>query len=124
MKTKTFNPPTLIQDGVVLGGQAAETTYHNFYSEGNKIRPEELENHGYRLTARHIVIGGYKVFELLPMDSAHGASSSFLAPSHRSSGVIIPRKFTEHKAAVSPLTPRARYAGIGKRKAQMSGVGE
>lgn len=124
MKSTPFNPPTLIQDGISLAGDQAMATYHHYYSHGEKIRPEELENYGYRLTVRHIIIGGYKVFELLPIGSAYSASNSFIAPNHRMSGVIIPRKFTEHKAAVSPLTPRARYAGIGSRKTRANGLGE
>lgn len=124
MKMNHFIPPTLIQDGIALGDNQAVAMYHHYFTNGEKIRPEELGSYGYRLTARHIIIGEYKVFELLPIGSAYSASSSFIAPNHRASGVIIPRKFTEHKAAVSPLTPRARYAGVGSRGSRAGRIRE
>ena len=123
MKNNHFKQPALIQDGIALESDQAGAMYHRYYNDGEKIRPEELETYGYRLTARHINIGLYKVFELLPIGSAYSASYSFLAPNHRVSGVIITRKFTEHKAAVSPLTPRARYAGIGSQATRVNGLG-
>ena len=120
-----LNRPALIQDGISLAGEQALAMYHRYYMEGEKIRPEDLDQFGYRLTARHITIGReYRIFELLPVRSAYGASYSFLSPGHRDSGVIIPRSFNEHKAAVSPLTPRARYAGVGSRKTRATGLSE
>jgi hypothetical protein len=70
-----------------------------FFEIGQKIKPLHLDRFGYRLTARYVIAGGnYKIFELLPLDSAHAAEVSFLTDDIRLHGVIIPDSFQEHKA--------------------------
>ena len=121
MKTTQLNTPPPVPDGTAPEGNQAVAIYQDYHSRGEKIRPEDLERFGYRLTARHIVIsGGYKLYELLSVNSSNNATQSFLAPSHRLPGVIIPMTFNEHKAAASPLTARARHAasGIGNRRSR------
>jgi len=83
--------------------------YDHYYQHGRKIRPEELEDLGYRLTARHLVINiELKLFELLQINSSKNAKYCFLAPGHRLSGVIVANAFHEHKALLRSLTKRLR----------------
>lgn len=73
--------------------------YNHYYQQGRKIRLEDLEDLGYRLTARHLVINiELKLFELLQINSSKNVKCCFLAPGHRLSGVIICNAFHEHKA--------------------------
>jgi hypothetical protein len=111
MKITHFNPSFPTEEGIAQGSDQSIAIYHEYYLHGERIRPMELEDIGYRLTGRHVVIGDkYKLFELLPIDSAFRASHSFLAPNHRVSGVVIKRTFNEHKAEINPVTAQARYA--------------
>lgn len=75
------------------------TLYNSFYIEGEKIRPEAVEEKGYRFTARYLAVGSrYKLYELLPLNSDKPAQFCFLSPSHRFPGVIVAGSFLEHKA--------------------------
>ena len=88
-----------------------------FYEGGKKVKPLNLDRLGYRLTARYVIAGGnYKIFELLPINSAHAAEVSFLTPDIRFDGVIIANPFHEHKAklnfpAQGGRAKKARLAG-------------
>lgn len=107
MKTRGHSnmPQTIFR----LGDDSPESLYHRLFSIGQKVWPQELERLGYRLTARWVTITDhYKIFELLPLGSAHSAGFCFLSPSHRAHGVVIDNSFSEHKAAVSSI--RARVA--------------
>lgn len=73
--------------------------YSRYYNEGEKIRPEAIEENGYRFTVRHLTIARrYKLYELLPLNSDQPAQICFLSPSHRLPGVFIAGSFLEHKA--------------------------
>ena len=111
MKITQFNPLFPKQDGIAQGSDQSGAIYHEYYLHGEKIIPLELEDAGYRLTGRFVVVDNrYKLFELLPIDSSFRASHSFLAPNFRSYGVVIRRTFNEHKAELNPVTAQARYA--------------
>ncbi len=111
MNITHFYPQFPSQDGILRNGDPF-ATYHEYYLGGERVRPLELEKIGYRLTGRHVVIGNkFKLFELLPINSAFRASHSFLAPNHRVSGVVIPRTFNEHKAEINPLNARRVTSG-------------
>lgn len=73
--------------------------YNRYYDDGEKIKPEAVEQKGCRFTARHLAVGRrFKLFELLPLNSDQPAQVCFLSPSHKLPGVLISGSFLEHKA--------------------------
>jgi hypothetical protein len=88
------------------GGGPALMAYDRLFRTGDKIKPLNLDRCGYRLTARYVNAGGkYKIFELLPIDSAHEAEVSFLTPDIKLHGVIIANAYHEHKARLKISLP-------------------
>src|ERR1700677_1170063 len=88
------------------GQDKAESAYHHYYQNGEKISPPDLHIYGYRLTARFVVINDqYRIFELLPTDSSHPARKSFLSYDIKSHGVVVNGAFHEHKNALNSSSP-------------------
>ena len=88
----------------------AASDYDHCYQNGEKIVPLDLEELGYRLTARFVVVDDqYKLFELLPSESSRPARKCFLASDNRSHGVIVNGTFNEHKVISnsSKLNPQS-----------------
>lgn len=77
------------------------TFYTEFYAHGKRIRTIELDEFGYRYTARHIAVTPvFNLYELLPLDSSRQANACFLSADPKLGGVIVPYPFQEHKARV------------------------
>lgn len=80
--------------------------YIRAYENGKIIRTSELEDFGYRFTARYIVVTPlYKLFELLPIDSSRPANACFMTEDPKLGGVIVSYPFQEHKARLQTWRP-------------------
>jgi hypothetical protein len=86
----------------------AGLAYHEDYRLGEKIAVLDLEERGYRLTSRFVVVNNeYKIFELLPLDDLRPAQKCFLALNGKLPGVIVDGAFNEHKAVLNSSENRS-----------------
>jgi hypothetical protein len=97
--------------------------YQHCFDQGKKIKPDELEDLGYRLTARYLVINAeIKLYELLPINSSKAAKHCFLSPDPRLIGVMVSNTFHEHKALLQSASDKLRLASVSNLK-RNSGIG-
>lgn len=126
MKYTGEHPAVLIKHAptyLVVPDSDHEEFYHHCYEHGGKVLPSDLEMYGYRRTARYInVTRGYKLFELLFMNSSQQARYCFLSPDHRMHGVIIPNRFSEHKAAFYSARDQKRKSALARAEEKIMRV--